>query len=209
MNMDPTAAAMVEIFLPDKLLNSWVAATNTYVESLLPPGRRQREITMSDILRFLATIQYMGVVKLPAKSDYFPGNRSDVLPIHPVIQLTKTRFDYLWRYFHTSYKSGEPYETHDEDDSEVDDDSYSEDEFKGRSAQTFRMKRKPDREGYKFFGLCCSVTGYVYSFFPDGRLDTSKTKVLDSVESLVSTLPRTDSLKYLLGMDNYFTLPSG
>jgi hypothetical protein len=23
---------------------------------------------------------YMGVVRLPAKEDYFPGNRSDVLP---------------------------------------------------------------------------------------------------------------------------------
>jgi hypothetical protein len=49
----------------------------------------------------------MGVVKLHAKNDYFPGNSSDVLPNHPVKQLNKTRFEYLWRCFHASYKSGE------------------------------------------------------------------------------------------------------
>jgi len=32
--------------------------------------------------------------------------------------------------------------------------------FLGRSAQTYRMKRKPDKEGYKFFALCCSITGF-------------------------------------------------
>jgi hypothetical protein len=29
--------------------------------------------------------------------------------------------------------------------------------FKARSAQTYRMKRKPYREGYKFFALCCTT----------------------------------------------------
>jgi preprotein translocase subunit Sss1 len=74
--------------------------------------------------------------------------------------------------------------------------------FKGRSAQTYRMKRKPDREGYKFFAHCCTTTGFVYSYFPDGRLEGSKIKIIDSVEALVKTLPRRNHLKYLLDMDN-------
>jgi hypothetical protein len=39
--------------------------------------------------------------------------------------------------------------------------------FKGRSAQTYRMKRKPNKEGYTFFVLYCSVTEFVYFYFPD------------------------------------------
>jgi hypothetical protein len=80
--------------------------------------------------------------------------------------------------------------------------------FKGRSAQTYRMKRKPDKEGYKFFALACATTGYVYSFHPDGRLENSRSKIFDAVEKLVKTIPRTDTLKYLLAMDNYFTQPA-
>jgi hypothetical protein len=57
--------------------------------------------------------------------------------------------------------------------------------FKGRSAQTSRMKRKPDREGYKFFVLCCSSTGFVHSYFPGGHLEAARTKILDCVEALV------------------------
>jgi hypothetical protein len=213
-------------------------------------------------------------VKLPAKHDYFPGNRSDVLPVHPVIMLKKTRFDCLWRWFHTSHSSGgapdettgvteeeeeffeeEPQETEDGIDFAADDLYYEEEEeeeeeeeapsptryasiqgfidhvnntsqklckhpgwkvsidemlrkFKGRSAQTYRMKRKPDREGYKFFAICCSSTGFVYSYFPDGRLEAARTKILDCVEAFVQTLPRRNHLQYLLAMDNYFTKPS-
>ena len=79
--------------------------------------------------------------------------------------------------------------------------------FKGCSAQTYRMKRKPDKEGYKFYALSCSTTGYVYSYFPDGRMEESKNKIYQVVERLLNTVPRTTHLEYLLAMDNYFTQP--
>jgi hypothetical protein len=69
---------------------------------LLGGGRNM----LPEFLRFLATIQYMGVVRLPAKQDYFPGNRSYVLPAHHATLLNKTPFEYLWWCFHTSYSSG-------------------------------------------------------------------------------------------------------
>jgi hypothetical protein len=68
----------------------------------LPPNQR-KDVSVQDILRFLATLAYMGACKLPAKEDYFPSKRSDVLPQHPAIHLSKSMFDYLWQNFHVSF----------------------------------------------------------------------------------------------------------
>jgi hypothetical protein len=70
--VEPSAAALLELFFPDTLLDKWVQCTNAYAASLLPPTKHKRVIR-SDILCFLATITYMGVCHLPAKEDYFPG----------------------------------------------------------------------------------------------------------------------------------------
>ena len=75
--------------------------------------------------------------------------------------------------------------------------------FKGRSGQTWRMKHKPIKEGYKFFALCDKETGLVFSFFPDGRLQSST--IAGIVGKLVDKLPEPDRYNYILGMDNYFT----
>jgi hypothetical protein len=104
MGIHATVTAVTETFLPDTLLDQWVKCTNRYAAAHLPPGRR-KEVSLPEILRFLATIQYMGVVRLPSKQDYFPGNRSDELPAHHAILLNKTRFEYLLRWFHSSYLS--------------------------------------------------------------------------------------------------------
>jgi hypothetical protein len=73
--------------------------------------------------------------------------------------------------------------------------------FMGHSAETIRLKLKPDKEGYKFLALCCSISGYCYSFFPDGRLQ--KPKTIENILRLVDSLPKTSSLKYVLTMDNF------
>ena len=77
--------------------------------------------------------------------------------------------------------------------------------FKGRSAQTERMKNKPIKEGFKFFALCDTTEGYVYHFVPNGRLE--ETRIADTVLELVRTLPDCENKRYVCGMDNYFTLP--
>lgn len=271
-NIHPNPATLAELWLPDHLLERWVKATNDYAAAHLPINKR-RNISKADILRFLATISYMGLCRLPAKKDYFPGKRSDVLPSHPLIKIKRVVFDYLWRYFHTSYTHGQQedetdVDMEDEDDEEIidesipdleEEDDYNQQQqeaevedddddepqpepswynaiedfiehvnkvskklckhpgwavvidemlrkFMGRSAQTHRMKRKPDKEGYKFFALACSLSGYCYSFFPSGRQDKTTTK--ESVEKLVSSLPRRDHLKYVLVMDNFFNQPT-
>jgi hypothetical protein len=41
---------------------------------------------------------------MPAKEDYFPGIRSVLLPVHPLVWINRYTFDYIWRYFHTTFK---------------------------------------------------------------------------------------------------------
>lgn len=75
--------------------------------------------------------------------------------------------------------------------------------FKGRSGQTHRMKGKPIKEGFKFFSICDTETGFVYDMIPDGRLEKSSTH--DIVVYLVSLLPSLGIFNYIVCMDNYFT----
>jgi hypothetical protein len=72
--------------------------------------------------------------------------------------------------------------------------------FKGLSS-----KNKPIKEGYKFFALCDSFTGFIYNLIPDGRLE--KSTIYEYVINLVESLPLRDTKKYLVAMDNYFTYP--
>jgi hypothetical protein len=93
-----------ELFLPDQLIARWTDCTNKYARvQIIDPGKR-REVTKMDVLRFLATCSYMGVVRIPAKMDYFPGKNSNYLLSHPLIKMNRSTFDYLWAYFHTSYQ---------------------------------------------------------------------------------------------------------
>lgn len=80
--------------------------------------------------------------------------------------------------------------------------------FKGRSAQSVQMKNKPIKEGFKFFAICDAVTGFVYAFIPSGRLEGDK--IVDIVLTLAKQIPLRGAdggKKYVIGMDNCFTLP--
>ena len=61
--------------------------------------------------------------------------------------------------------------------------------FKGRSFQTVRMKFKPIKEGFKFYAIYDSTTGFVYFFLPDDMKDKHKGTIVDSVVRLVKELP--------------------
>lgn len=85
--------------------------------------------------------------------------------------------------------------------------------FKGRSVETYRMKKKPIKSGFKFFALCCATTGFVWHLLPHGRVsDTKQTGagVTDQFLKLIKTLPgpgKDRTKKYVVGADNYFTYP--
>ena len=75
--------------------------------------------------------------------------------------------------------------------------------FKGRASDTIRMKAKPIKEGYKFFALADSLTGYIYEMIPDGR--TEKRSTHDTVLMLAGMLPLSPLHNCVIAMDNYFT----
>lgn len=89
--------------------------------------------------------------------------------------------------------------------------------FKGRSRETFRFDHKTIPEGYKFWGVCCSRTGYLLMFTPASRTaqsrdeyrSVSSSKILSFVVYLLQpfvTNPR--PLQHTLVMDNLFTTKS-
>ena len=46
--------------------------------------------------------------------------------------------------------------------------------FHGRSKHTTRVKNNPIKEGYKFFVMACSLTGFVLNFTPNGNVNDKK-----------------------------------
>ena len=93
-----TAATMTDLYLPDKLVDEIVVKSNAYAKSNCNK-RRYQVIKRKDVLNFLAVYQYMGLVRLPAKDDYF---RTDgQWPTHPCLSgLTNNWFLYMFRYIH-------------------------------------------------------------------------------------------------------------
>ena len=93
--------------------------------------------------------------------------------------------------------------------------------FRGRSNQTHRIKNKPIKEGYKFFVLACAWTGFILNFTPTGmnpgkhtnlnEYDTKgkEGKIMPMLMYLIDTLLTSakNGRKFILCMDNYFTLP--
>ena len=72
---------------------------------------------------------------------------------------------------------------------------------------THWMKKKPIKEGYKFFALCDAQTGFCYVTFPDGLKDKSG-MIWEKVVNLVCFLPERGKQPYIAVMDNYFTQAS-
>ena len=71
---------------------------------------------------------------------------------------------------------------------------------------THQMKKKPIKEGFKFYAMCCTASGYCFFFFPDGLMEKKKKGIVKSVEWMVRHLPERDKKTYLIFMDNLFTL---
>ena len=80
--VQPTASAMVDMFLSDRFCDRVVKATNNYAKKNTSK-RRFVSVKRKDILNFFGVYQYMGLVRLPSKDDYFENNGN--WPIHPLM----------------------------------------------------------------------------------------------------------------------------
>jgi hypothetical protein len=80
-NVDVTVAALSELYLTDSLLKTIADNTDAYAAS---KGRNIRTVSKAEVLRLFAIILYMGVVRLPAKEDYW--KKTGMWPIHKPCQ---------------------------------------------------------------------------------------------------------------------------
>jgi len=69
--------------LPDSLIEEIAESSNVYARQHLAPGKLQSDIKSAEILIFFAIYYYMGIVKLPAKKDYWQRS-DDIWPSHPI-----------------------------------------------------------------------------------------------------------------------------
>ena len=255
-NVDVTIQGLIEPYFSDRFLKSIRHHTNIYGRQ---KGRAEfKDISEEDLLFFFSIIFYMGVVRLPAKKDYFESD--GMWPAHKATQrMSYHRFETIWRFIHLIQQpqgaEAEPEgetEENQENEEGVDDVSNEGDSveqvdtrwyakaapfidqvnkvsqqlckwpgfslsideqmkrFKGRSAQTFRMKNEPVKEGCKFWAICDASTGFCYKVMPAarvGRADEEGRKVIDSVLSLIDSIPHRENKKHVVGMDNCFTWP--
>ena len=77
--------------------------------------------------------------------------------------------------------------------------------FKGRSNITYWMKKKPIKEGFKFFAMCDASNGFVYYYLPSGLNEKRKRTIADTLVKMAKQLPGRRRKQYVITMDNYFT----
>ena len=57
--------------------------------------------------------------------------------------------------------------------------------FKGCSNMTHRIKKKPIKEGFKFYAMVYTLSGYCFFFFPDVLKEKKKRGIADVVVFIV------------------------
>jgi Transposase IS4 len=146
------------VFVPDWLVAEMAQHSNAYAaRRRLPPEMVQEPITDDEIFRFLAVYYYMGVVRLPARRDYWKCDHFS--PFHNLPQLfERRRFDYIWRNLclsadgHDAEDEGDLDSDDDDDlvghdsDNKTDDDYHEYDDVDGGIIRRDQRDRGPDSE---------------------------------------------------------------
>lgn len=246
-NIGITADVLSLLWFPDCFLEQTAISSNEYARSQLSERTNllQNDISGNELAVFFAILYYMGIVRCPDKDDYW--SNTNMMPSHPIMKLmTRRRFRYIWRFIHFKRSTTENSDPLNSSDVWFQKVSFlvnhvrnlcssllrkpgsrlALDEmmvrFKGRSNETHRLKNKPIDEGFKFFVLADSETGFVHYFTPDGRVsgaygrnefkpaDGSGGKihhmVLHCVEKVLNTFIEDNQL-FCIFFDNYFTAP--
>ena len=119
--LPPTPLAMVEHYFSDTLIESIVNSSNANAferkrrEPNLSVWKKKnitKEVTLSDILHFLAILFYVGIVQLPSKQDYW-STGFHWMPSHPICSVNEIfceRFGFLWKNFHCNHATNDYFE---------------------------------------------------------------------------------------------------
>ena len=100
-NVDICIQGLTEMFLLNSFIKENVKTTNHYERE--KHSGVFKEVTESEMLIFFSIILYMGVVRLPAKKDYWCNH--GMWPHHkPCQRMSFYRFEMIWRYIHLTAK---------------------------------------------------------------------------------------------------------
>ena len=165
--MDPTVQVISELFLPDLFLARVAKCSNLYGRS---KGHSFKPISAPDILVFFSIIFYMGVVQLPAKTDYW--NSNGMWPTHKVLsRMSYKRFQVIWRNIYLvkpgqGDDDGDETDSNDEgEDTEDDDISESVDErWFAKAAPIIDLVNETSKKVCKFPAFCVSIDEQMKKF---------------------------------------------
>ena len=189
------------IYLPEsEILMHIVDCTNTYAsqhneendEFTKTNGREWENLTLSELLVWLACVIYMGVVSISNTRNYWSSK--ECYPSNlPMKYMSLTRFGQIKRYLKVTT------ETNEEDNEDYwwkkvkylfdffnaistivyrPSSRLALDEmrvlFKGRSKNKERIKGKPIKEGYTILSVCDSQTGYCLYLRPKSKIHANE-----------------------------------
>ncbi|XP_057178449.1 piggyBac transposable element-derived protein 4-like [Triplophysa rosa] len=230
-----TALQLFQLFFTNSVLLTIIKNTNDFGSTHHSnPSNPWIDVTVRDMLAFMAMVIYMGLIKLPSITDYWRESHLYSLPF-PKTLLTGKKFLRICHSLHLSSLVDDAANEQRRGTSEFDrlckiKPLYSEirdackinyhpgqeisiDErmvaSKARIGIKQFMKNKPCRWGYKLFVLADSSNGYTWDFFVyEGKLQGNSGKGLsyESVMELVDT--QLLGTGYKLFVDNFYTSPS-
>ena len=158
--MDPTVQVILELFLPDSFLANAAKCSNLYWKA---KGHSFKSISTPDIFVFFSIVYYMGIIRLPAKTDYWKTN--GMWPTHKVIGCMSYKcFQVIWCTMYLvkpdgADDDGDDSETSDEgEDTDNDDGSQPQDErWFVKAAPNIDLVNKTSTKLCKFPSICLSI----------------------------------------------------
>ena len=162
-NVDVSIEGLTELYLSEKFVKSIVKHSNVYAKAKYQGNIKP--VTQAEILIFFSIILYMGVVRLPAKADYFKTH--GMWPVHkPCQQMSFYCFEQIWRVIHLTAEEergdepegeSEPGELREQDDDEDVEIPQVDTRWYAKAAPMIDMVNKISQKLCKWPGFCLSV----------------------------------------------------
>ncbi|XP_067283804.1 piggyBac transposable element-derived protein 4-like isoform X2 [Pseudorasbora parva] len=228
-----TALQFFQLFFTNSMLQTVIKNTNDYGSiHHSNPSNPWIDMSLPDIFAFMAIIIYMGLVKLPALSDYWRVGNLYSFPF-PKKLITKKKFLRICRSLHLSSLVDDAANEKRKGTARFDrlckikplyiemrdackanyhpgqNISIDERMVASKARMQQYMKNKPVRWGYKLFVLADSSNGYTCDFFVyEGKMsgNTGKGLSYESVMKLINT--QLLGTGYKLFLDDFYTSPS-
>ena len=238
MPADASPVDFYRLFVTGDVIKLMKSETNKYAQQKkkeklrttpqLPPRsiyNQWTSVTEQDIVKFLAILIHMGIVKLPKLSDHWSKDPS-VATGFAASLMTRDRFTSILGFFHLNDNTHYAPRGNDAHDplfklrplvdhlNETFSSLYTPGEnisidealcpWRGRCAFRVYMRDKPIKWGMKLYELCESQSGYVYRFEVMCRMPSLSNKPTDVVLRLIDPLL---GKGYSLYVDNYYCCP--